>query len=92
MNRIRNRCSGDDPSIATPDPVGLIGQVSLTPVSIADHPSGCDRDFVSMTTAVDDDDHAEFVDVPTDVDMSGILDPVEVYQNLETATAPSHNY
>jgi len=68
-----------------------MGQVSLTPVTIGAHQPGYERDFVTMTTVVDD--NVEFVDVPTDVDMSGIdLDPVEIYQNLETAAVPQQNF
>ena len=47
---------------------------------------------MSNLVGVDDSGVDEFVDVPTDVDMTGIdLDPVEIYQNLEITAPRSQN-
>ena len=94
-----NRCCKADAALASaPDQVGLMGQVALTAVEHHDDvisASGShDREFVSMSNLVGVDDSGvdEFVDVPTDVDMTGIdLDPVEIYQNLEIAAPRSQN-
>jgi hypothetical protein len=64
--------------------------VGLTPVSLDDHQPS--HEFVSMSNVFADGVHVdhndvEFIDVPTDIDMSGLdIDPDEIYQNLETAT------
>ena len=75
-----------------------MGQVALTAVEHHDDVTSAsgshDREFVSMSNLVGVDDSGvdEFVDVPTDVDMTGIdLDPVEIYQNLEIAAPRSQN-
>ena len=80
-----------------------MGQVALTAVEHHDDVTSAsgshDREFVSMSnlvgvddSGVDDSGVDEFVDVPTDVDMTGIdLDPVEIYQNLEIAAPRSQN-
>ena len=75
-----------------------MGQVGLTAVEHNDHDAASasgshDREFVSMSNLVGVDESVdEFVDVPTDVDMTGIdLDPVEIYQNLEISAATSQN-
>ena len=94
-----NRCCKADAALASaPDQVGLMGQVALTAVEhhddVASASGSHDREFVSMSNLVGVDDSGvdEFVDVPTDVDMTGIdLDPVEIYQNLEIAAPRSQN-
>ena len=94
-----NRCCKADAVLASaPDQVGLMGQVALTAVEHHDDVTSAsgshDREFVSMSNLVGVDDSGvdEFVDVPTDVDMTGIdLDPVEIYQNLEIAAPRSQN-
>ena len=75
-----------------------MGQVALTAVEhhddVASASGSHDREFVSMSNLVGVDDSGvdEFVDVPTDVDMTGLdLDPVEIYQNLEIAAPRSQN-
>ena len=66
-----------------------MGHVALTPVSLEDHQSS--HEFVSMSNIFVDGNHVdhndvEFIDVPTDIDMTGLdIDPEEIYQNLETA-------
>jgi hypothetical protein len=52
------------------------------------------REFTSMSnimiesTDINDDDCVEFIDVPTDIDMTGLdIDPEEIYQNLEKSAA-----
>lgn len=59
------------------------------------HHQGQSREFASMsnimieTTDIIEDDCVEFIDVPTDIDMTGLdIDPEEIYQNLEKAAAP----
>ncbi len=53
--------------------------------------SSSNREFVSMSNIVSDNHNdnlevVEFIDVPTDIDMTGLdIDPEEIYQNLEEA-------
>ena len=78
-----------------------MGQIALTPVNLQDLQVTPSKDahhgqeFTSMSnimiesTDINDDDCAQFIDVPTDIDMTGLdIDPEEIYQNLENAAAP----
>ena len=63
----------------------------LLPPQQQHHFSLSNREFVSMSNIVSDNHNdnlevVEFIDVPTDIDMTGLdIDPEEIYQNLEEA-------
>jgi hypothetical protein len=66
-----------------------MGQVSLTPVvDVADVQSH-GHELVAMSNPFSEMPAGDgFVDVPTDVDMTGLdVDPEEIYQNLESAAS-----